>query len=173
MASYRPSLSPRRAPARLVRELGPFALLLCACGAAVREPAAASGALPVPAEGGERGANAVLASTPGAFDALSARASSLAPGMREVARREGGTGAVDLAKAEGRDACVRVAFESSAPITVKLVDQGGNVLTATDGQATDGVLAAHGPVCVRKGDVVRGLAEGTGARVRWMAWQAQ
>ena len=93
--------------------------------------------------------------------------------MREVARRESGADAVDLTTAEGHDACVRVAFESSAPVTVKLLDQASNVLAATEGPATEGVLGARGPVCVRKGDVVRGLAEGAGARVRWMAWEAR
>jgi hypothetical protein len=147
-------------------------LLVYACGAAVREP----GAGPIPSvaqPSATSGVRAFPPDTDAAFDALAARAPSLALGMREVARRETGTEAVDLTTPEARDACVRVAFEATAPVTAKILDEGGNVLAATEEAATDGVLAARGPVCVRKGDVVRGLAEGTGARVRWMAWEAR
>jgi hypothetical protein len=169
MASHRPRPLPPRAPARLVRELAPFALLVCACGAAVREPAGAP--QPWPLQSASIAASASPPATLAAFDALAARAPSLALGMREVTRKETGTDAVDLATAEGRDVCVRVAFEASPPVTVKLMDGGGNVLTETGGPVTDGVLPASGPVCIRKGDVVRGRAEGTAARVRWMAWE--
>jgi hypothetical protein len=155
-----------------VRELAPFVLLVCACGAAVREPGAAAIASPASAIAAP-GPGALPPETAAAFDALAARTPGVTLGMREVARKETGNDAVDLVTAQGRDACVRVAFEASAPVTVKLVDQGGNVLAATEGPVTDGVLAARGPVCVRKGDVVRGLAEGAGARVRWLAWEAR
>jgi hypothetical protein len=170
MASRQPKALPPRARPRLVRELAPFVLLVCACGAAVREPGRAPEPVPRP-QVTRTGLSALPPATLAAFDALAARAPSLAPGMREVARKETGTDAVDLAIAEGRDVCVRVAFEASTPVTVKLLDQGGHVLTATGGAMTEGVLAATGPVCVRKGDVVRGLAEGPDPRVRWMAWE--
>jgi hypothetical protein len=171
MASRRPNQPPRRALLRLVRELAPFVLLVCACGAAVREPTR-SPAPPPPAEA-EAPPGASAAESLAAFDALAARGASLAPGMREVARKEGGADAVELVKADARDACVRVAFEASAPVAAKLVDHAGNVLAASDVPAPDGVLGARGPVCVRKGDVVRGIAEGSGgARVRWVAWEA-
>jgi hypothetical protein len=152
-----------------VRELAPFALLVCACGAAVRQspPELPSSASSTPAAG------TAPSGGEGDFDALAALGPSLAPGMREVARKETGTDVVELARADGRDACVRVAFEASAPVTVKLVDQAGNVLAATDGAVTEGVLAARGPLCVRKGDAVRGMAEGAGARLRWMVWEGR
>ena len=172
MASHQPRPSPRRVPARRVRELAPFVLLACACGAAVREPGAGSlpspTATPLASDAGDLASAADVA-----FEARAARRLSVASGMREVARRESGTDPVDLIIAEGRDACLRVAFESTAPVAVKLLDQGGNVLAATEGPVTEGVLGARGPVCLRKGDVVRGLAEGAGARVRWMAWEAR
>jgi hypothetical protein len=107
-----------------------------------------------------------------AFEAIAARGASLAPGMREASRKEGASDAVDLVKADTHDACVRVAFAATAPITAKLVDHAGGVLAASDAPATDGVLGAHGPVCIRKGDVVRGLADVAGVRVRWVAWEA-
>jgi hypothetical protein len=92
--------------------------------------------------------------------------------MREAARREGATDAVDLVKADTHDACVRVAFAASAPVTAKLVDHAGNVLAASESPGTEGVLGAHGPVCVRKGDVVRAVADAAGVHVRWVAWES-
>ena len=170
MASPRPSPSPLRAPAHLVRELGPFILLLCACGAAVREPPASSATATAPA--------AVTSADPGApdtltaFDTIAARGATLAPGMREAARKEGAADAVDLVKADARDVCVRVAFAASTPVTARLVDHAGSVLAASEGPGTAGVLGAHGPVCIRKGDVVRALTDASGVRVRWVAWEA-
>jgi hypothetical protein len=107
-----------------------------------------------------------------AFDALAARGRASSPGMREVARKETAGERVDLARAETRDVCVRVVFESSAPVLAKLVDGSGNVLVAGTAPATDGVLGEHGPVCVRKGDVVSCVADGGPARIRWVAWAA-
>jgi hypothetical protein len=168
-----PPLRPPRA--HLVRELVPFVLLVCACGAAMTrtpEPSqpAAQPSPPLPAASAS---SATDPATVAAFDALSAQASTLAPGMREAARREGGTDPVALVTAEGRDTCLRVAFAASAPVKARLVDAAGNVLAATSEASTDGVLAARGPVCVRRGDVVRGIADGAGARVRWIAWEAR
>jgi hypothetical protein len=154
-----------------VRELIPFVLLVCACGAAVREPPSSPlGVTPPPSQQGASAAETSAASA-AAFEALAARGATVAPGMREVARKEGT--AVDLVKADARDACVRVAFEAAAPVTAKLLDGAGNALAALDAPATEGVLAARGPVCVRRGDVVRGVADGADAGVRWMAWQAR
>jgi hypothetical protein len=76
---------------------------------------------------------------------------------------------VEIAHAEGRDACVRVAFEASSPVVAKLVDAQGNVLAASEAPVTRGVLGERGPVCVRRGDAVSAIAEGS-ASVRWMAW---
>lgn len=167
-----PQSPSRRPPARLVRELAPFVVLACACGAAVRQQPPAPARGPEPVVSATPAADASADEAKAAFVALAARGGALAPGMREVARKECGTEAVDLVKAEGRDVCVRVAYEATVPVTAKLVDGAGRVL-ATGGAATaEGVLAEHGPVCVRRGDVVRGVAEGAGARVRWMAWEA-
>jgi hypothetical protein len=184
MASRRPNPSPLRAPARLVRELWPwrtfartwdratctvpFLLLVCACGAAVREPPPS----PVPTPAAVASVDPGAAETLAAFDTLAARGPTLAPGMREVARKESTTDAVELVKADARDACVRVAFDATTPVSAKLVDHAGNVLAASESPDLDGVLGARGPVCIRKGDVVRGLAEGSGVRVRWVAWEA-
>jgi len=152
-----------------VRELGPFVLLLCACGAAVREPPSPA---PPTAPAAVTSADAAVPDTLASFDTLAARGASLAPGMREAARKEGADAAVDLVKADTRDACVRVAFVATAPVTAKLVDHAGNVLAASDAPATDGVLGAKGPVCIRKGDVVRAQADAAGVHVRWVAWEA-
>jgi hypothetical protein len=95
--------------------------------------------------------------------------------MHEAARKEaapGGTGPVDLVKADTRDACVRVAYAASAPVTAKLVDHTGAVLAASDAPSTEGTLGPKGPVCIRKGDVVRGVTDATGVHVRWVAWEA-
>lgn len=160
-----------------MRELAPFVLLACACGAAVRQtaeppptpPSAAASAAP---SSSASSAGPLTAESRAAFEALAARGPALAPGMREVARRESGAEAVELGRADGRDACVRAAFSASLPVSAKLLDAKGVVLAATGEAGTDGVLGAKGPVCVRKGDVVKGVAEGTGARVRWIAWEA-
>jgi hypothetical protein len=107
-----------------------------------------------------------------AFDALATRERAAAPGMREVARKETSGERVDLVRADRRDLCVRVAFESSAPVVAKLVDGTGSVLVASAVASTEGVLGERGPVCVRKGEVVACVAEGGPALVRWVAWAA-
>jgi hypothetical protein len=106
------------------------------------------------------------------YDALASLGSSIAQGMHEVARKPGVGGGepVVLVRAETHDACLRVAFDADAPLVAKLVDENGQVLAALAVPATHGVLAEEGPVCIRKGDVVRAVAEGSGAHVRWMAW---
>jgi hypothetical protein len=163
-----------------VRELGPFVLLACACGAAVRaqgparpavsdEPPATSAAGANAGTGPDAGETAEATA---AFDAMAARAASIAPGMREVVRKDAGPDAVDLVRAETRDVCVRVAYEATVPVVAKLVERSGGVLVAGDAPAAEGVLGARGPVCIRRGEVVRGMAEGAGARIRWMAWEA-
>lgn len=156
-----------------MREVAPFALLAGACTAAVTarppahpsasssqsEPVVAGAASTMPAE---------------SYDTLAALGSSVAPGMREVARKPGVGGGepVELVRAETRDACLRVAFEADAPLVTKLVDENGQALAAIAVPSTHGVLAEQGPVCIRKGDVVRAVAEGSGAHVRWMAWES-
>lgn len=167
---------PRRRRARLVRELVPFAVLACACGAAAAETPPS---LPTPPASASVAAAVASASSsedpqaPAVFDALAAQGSTLAPGMREAARREGGSDPVMLVSAEGRDTCLRVAFSANAPVKARLVDAAGNELASLSEPASTGVLGARGPVCVRRGDLVKGVAEGTGARVRWMAWESR
>jgi hypothetical protein len=174
-----------------VRELGPLVLLLCACGAAVRagELGTVAGgaggddgdAAGVEARGGGAGgASAVSPEAAAAFEALAGRAGTLAPGMHEAARKESGADVVELVKADARDTCVRVAFVATAPVTASLVDRSGEVLAKSDAAATEGALGPKGPVCVRKGDVVRAARVRAriarvhrGARVRWIAWETR
>jgi len=150
-----------------VSEILPFVLLACACGAAVTAPTPASPP-PAPAP--------IVATPPPApaesFDDLVALGPTLAPGMHEIARKASTDEAVELLHADAGDACLRVAFAAAAPIVAKLVDQGGEVLSSV-GPAANGALGERGPVCVRKGDVVRATADGAGrSHVRWMVWQA-
>jgi hypothetical protein len=159
--------------ARLVREVVPFVLLVCACGAALDDrtgaeslraranaSASASAGLEVPD------------AAPESFDDLTALGPGVAAGMREAARRSGTGEAVDLVKAEASDACVRVAFAASAPVVASLVDGQGEPLSTLSQPADRGVLGERGPVCIRRGDVVRGVAGGAAVRVRWLAWTA-
>jgi hypothetical protein len=167
-------LSPR-APARLVPEFLPLALLALACGAMLHEPLACAHAAPAATPATRKTtartvAAAMEAEAAPAFAALAARGPRVAPGMREVARMQNTGDKVEIAHAERRDSCVRVAFEASSPVVAKLVDAQGNILASSDAPATGGVLGEHGPVCVRRGDAVSALAEGSGASVRWMAW---
>jgi hypothetical protein len=108
------------------------------------------------------------------YDALASLGSSVAQGMHEVARKPGVGGGepVELVRAESHDACLRAAFEADAPLVARLLDGNGQVLAAIVVPTTHGVLAEEGPVCIRKGDVVRAVAEGSGAHVRWMAWES-
>jgi hypothetical protein len=95
--------------------------------------------------------------------------------MREVARIENTGDRAEVARAGERDACVRVAFEASAPIVAKLSDGEGNVLASSDVPASEGLLGQRGPVCIRRGDAViasAGGAEAAVASVRWLAWQS-
>ena len=162
---------PQPRPARLVREAVPFVLLVCACGAAVTESPAPPVSPPV-ASASATGSGSFVPAPAEPFDDLAARAASLAPGMHEASRRSGGLEPLELWRAEQGDACLRVAFASTVPVTTKLLLQGGELLAATGEPALDGALGEKGPVCVRKGDVVKGVAEGPPAHVRWMVWQA-
>jgi hypothetical protein len=175
-----PRASPSRSSARRrrardgAREAIPLVLLACACGAAARVgPSSAAGSPRAPATssaafadfaGGVGGA--------GHFDSIETRAALVAPGMREIARRESAGERIELVRADRQDACVRVAFESTGPVVGKLVDGVGAVLAASQEATTRGVLGEHGPVCVRRGESVNAIAEGAPTRVRWVAWVA-
>jgi hypothetical protein len=153
-----------------VREVVPFVLLACACGAAVTaRPASHAPAASPPPEPAAGAASTMPAES---WDALASLGASVAQGMHEVARKPGigGGDPVELLRAETHDACLRAAFEADAPLVAKLVDGNGQVLAAIAVPTTHGVLAEEGPVCIRRGDVVRAVAEGSGAHVRWMAW---
>jgi hypothetical protein len=156
--------------ASLVNDVAPFVLLACACGAAVTTTTATPAPVPPPAAA--QVAAAPVPAPAESFDDLVAQGPTVAPGMREIARKASGEEAVELLRADTGDACVRIAFAAAGPIVAKLVDQGGEVL-ASVGPAAEGALGERGPVCVRKGDVVRATAEGAGrSRVRWVVWQA-
>ncbi len=172
-------------------EVLPFALLACACGAA----AVGVTASPTPgsSNGGAR-ASAAGATAPRAaasagptaehdLEALLAAGPALAPGMETVAQRTAGAEPVDLVHADAGDACVRAAFRASAPVVARLLDGHGGTLAITGAATVEGALGERGPVCVRRGDVVRaavegeaggaGAADGAGLRVTWVAWRAR
>jgi hypothetical protein len=110
------------------------------------------------------------------LDALAARATSVAAGMREVARGEivgDASGATHvIARADARDVCVRVTFGARAPVHASLVDARGDVLAEVR-DAADATLGARGPVCVRKGDVVSLRFESSAPLgARFVAWES-
>ncbi len=155
-----------------MREAVAFALLACACGAALRQPAAPPRPLAEPQPSASAG-NALSPEANSAFEGLAAYGGALSPGMREVARKETAGERVDLVHAEARDVCVRVAFRATVPVVARLVDSAGHVLVASPATASEGVLGERGPVCVRKGDVVSCVADGGPARIRWVAWEGE
>ena len=162
-----------------MREAVAFLLLACSCGAATLKGRADDARRPheEPRAGAPSGAGASGASAGeagGGFDrgfaGLEGRAAFLAPGLRQVAERENAGERVELVRAAGHDGCVRVAFQSSAPVTARLLDGDGGVLAETQTPAADGALGDRGPVCVRKGETVSADVEGPGGRVKWIAW---
>ncbi len=158
-----------------MREAIAFALFACACGLTAR----------VPDRPAVSTSTSTLTATPTAiptssaapkatsFPDLVARYSPGLPGMHVIAAHETGGEATEIARAEGADLCVRVAFDASAPVVATLTDSSGSAL-ATSPEGADGLLAAGGPVCVRRGDAVRASASGPpSARIRWVAWSAR
>lgn len=158
-----------------MREVVPFVLLVCACGAeATRETRTAAHPAPEAAApvASEAAGGDIADAASESFDDLTALGASVAAGMREAARRAGTGDAVDLVKADASDTCVRVAFAASVPVTASLLGAQGDVLATLSQPADHGVLGERGPVCVRRGDVVRGVAGGPPVHVRWVAWEA-
>jgi len=155
-----------------VREAVAFLLLACACGAATVKGRADD------AQRLRRDSRADAADGGGgasgggdrSFVSLEGRATVVAPGLHQAAERETGGERVELVRAASHDACVRVAFESSSPVTARLLDADGGVLAEMHAAAAEGVLGEHGPVCIRRGDAVSAVAEGSGVRVKWIAW---
>jgi hypothetical protein len=160
-----------------VREAIAFLLLACACGAATWS-GRSSDARKVELDDGRSGPggdptrdSAEGAHEPGGgFVSLEALAPSMAPGMRRAAERESGGERIELVHAAGKDTCVRVAFEATAPVLARLLGADGTVLYEMRSPTTAGVLGERGPVCVRKSDVVSAAAEAAGGRIRWIAW---
>jgi len=104
------------------------------------------------------------------LDALAARATRLAPGMREILRGES-AGSVPLPEAD-HDTCIRAAFAGGGPVAAHLVGKGGSFL-ADAVAATDGVIGPDGPVCYRKGDAPLLRFEGQGeGSARYVVWAA-
>jgi hypothetical protein len=163
-----------------VRELLPFALLAWACGVETRAAPAARAVVPPSHPAASAPAGTTSDASDGdagrAFDEIEERWSGVVAGMRAVSALEGTAGdqePLELARADGGDLCVRVAFESSGAIVASVLDGAGTVLAKSSEQAS-GVLPEHGPVCVRRGDSVRGHAAGPpAARVRWVTWAAR
>lgn len=162
-----------RAQAQRVREFVAFALLAGACCVATRAtkpvpPKSQAAAVTPP------GSEAPPLDAGAAFQAIEALWAPSVPGMRAVATLEGGAERLELARAEERDTCMRVAFEASEPVVAALVDAASTTLATSSSEQTRGLLAEHGPICVRKGDAIYALATGpVTARVRWVAWAAR
>jgi hypothetical protein len=161
-----------------VRELLPFALLACACGVETRVgPArAVVRTSPPPDAAPAAGPPEGQQDAGAAFEEIKQRWSGVVAGMSPVSALEGAAGdqeALELARADGRDLCVRVAFEAPEAVVASLVDRAGASL-ARSAEQTSGLLPERGPVCVRRGDAVRGLASGSATtRVRWVTWAAR
>jgi hypothetical protein len=151
-----------------VREGFPFALLACACGVAARStpagPRASAPSLASPSGDATPG--------PDPFGAMEARGAAIAPGMRQVARRESAGEKVEIVRADQQDTCIRVAFEADVPVVAKLVDGAGHPVAMTGTAALQGLLGEKGPVCIRKGEAASVMVDGPGAAVRWVAWAA-
>jgi hypothetical protein len=91
---------------------------------------------------------------PDKMEMLVARHDRIAPGMREIARRD-----LDLAASKDStlaldaftaDTCIRALFDSDAPTEITL--SGSNAMTLASADAARGAIGAAGPVCFRKGD---------------------
>jgi hypothetical protein len=158
-----------------VREAIAFLLLACACGAATWSGRSSDtrkaqldddGSAPESEPNGAEGPR----QTDGGFVSLEALAPSVAPGMRRAAVKESAGERIELVRAAGKDTCVRVAFEATAPVLARLLGADGTVLYEMHLASASGMLGDRGPICVRKNDVVSAAAEGAAGRIRWIAW---
>jgi len=106
------------------------------------------------------------------MELLVARHDRVAPGTREIARKQ-----IDLDASKrwdslaldafAADTCVRALFDADAPTAITLVDEKNMTLAQAD--AAQGAIGAAGPVCFRKGDVVTFRFNGE-SRLRIVVW---
>jgi len=142
-----------------------FAIVIIGCGHAAPRPIAK----PSPADAGSAQSAAILDAGPPKIDLLAQKHDKLAPGTREIEKRE-----IDLAKdhelaiaAFESDTCVRAAFDADAKAAITLVNAHGTTVARADG--VEGTLGASGPVCFKKGDVATFRFEGQ-SRLRLVIW---
>jgi hypothetical protein len=142
-----------------------LAVSIIACGHAAPKPVNK----PAIDAGASTDASAIIEAGPPKIDLLAGKHDKIAPGTREIEKRE-----IDLAKdhelalsAFEADACVRAAFDADAPTVVTLVNAHGTTLARVDG--VEGTLGAAGPVCFKKSDVATFRFEGQ-SRLRLVIW---
>lgn len=142
-----------------------LSVTIIACGHAAPRPVAK----PSPADAAVVDASATAEAGPPKIDLLAGKHDKIAPGTREIEKRE-----IDLAKdhelalaAFEADTCVRAAFDADAPTAITLVNAHGTTLARADGE--EGTLGAAGPVCFKKGDTATFHFEGQ-SRVRLVIW---
>jgi len=142
-----------------------LALSILACGHAAPKPVAK----PSLDAGASIDAAAIVEAGPPKIDVLAQKHDAIAPGTREIDKRE-----IDLSKdhelslaAFAADTCVRAAFDADAPTAITLVNARGTTLAKVDG--TEGTLGAAGPVCFKKGDTPTFRFEGQ-SRLRLVIW---
>src|SRR5580765_3804664 len=102
-----------------------------ACGHAAPRPVAK----PTAADAGTVADAAIVEAGPPKIDLLAGKHDKIAPGTREIEKRE-----IDLAKdhelavaAFEADTCVRAAFDADAPTAITLVNARGTTLAKADG----------------------------------------
>ena len=142
------------------------ALFIIACGHAAPKPVNK----PAPSDAGSSNdASAIVEAGPPKIDLLAQKHDKIAPGTREIEKRE-----IDLAKdhelalaAFEADTCVRAAFDADAPTAITLVNGHGTTLSKSDG--AEGTIGAAGPVCFKKGDAATFRFNGQ-SRLRIVVW---
>jgi hypothetical protein len=134
-------------------------------------------ATPPPLASSASAAKAATAPDPlPSLDAIAARGASVAPGMRAVGREEqklASAARFDAVPKAERDVCARLLFVATAPVRARLEDGAGDVLAELARPAGSGLLGERGPVCTRRGDVIRVAFQpdpAVAARVRWVTW---
>ena len=142
--------------------------LACAFGGEVARPTSVARPLGPDASLADAGARADAAPSSDAGDPLWVDERSIAPGMREVLRKD-----VDVAKAATVsvptsaqvDTCARVAVRSpSNKVRARLVGPTGAIAEGL-------TLAERGPACVRKGEALTvELSSDEPARARVIVW---